>query len=183
MANFQEASKLTDINEGGYSNSIDDHGGETYGGVARNDWPNWQGWSHIDTIKQNYGTTAAIINAHAAKDAVLQSLVQSFYKENFWDVNKLDEQNDQQIGNTVYDFGVNSGVNEAAKTLQECANVKVDGVIGEITINAINALPAENVYILYNAKRRAFYIELSKKPNQAQFLSDWLSRLKPYQTT
>jgi len=37
--------------EGGYSNDIDDAGGETYAGISRNNFPDWYGWTIIDDLK------------------------------------------------------------------------------------------------------------------------------------
>jgi lysozyme family protein len=181
MAQFNEALHLTAINEGGYSNDIHDHGGETYAGIACNFWPNWQGWSHIDTIKENHGTDAETINHWAKQDVVLQSLKVAFYKQNFWDVNRLDEINDQQLADSVYDFGVNSGVSHAAKLLQKAVNIRQDGIIGSNTLFAAN-INSEDVYNHYNELRKEFYEILATHPGQHEFLESWLSRLKPYQT-
>ncbi len=42
----------------------------------------------------------------------------------------------------VFDFGVNSGPSRAIKYAQMVANVKVDGLLGPITLGAINAADA-----------------------------------------
>lgn len=185
MVKFNEAEKLTAINEGGYANNPHDKGGETYAGIARKFWANWAGWKTIDAIKAQFGTSASIINKYAKSDAVLHWQVSSFYKKNFWDVNNLDSVNDQQLANNVYDFGVNSGTGRAAKFLQQAANdtemvkLTVDGAIGPQTIKAINGLNTEEVYHNFNARREAFYRSIAKG-DQAQFLKSWLSRIKPY---
>ena len=107
MARYEIAEAITGRNEGLYANDKDDSGGETYAGIARNHWPKWLGWNRIDFIKANYGKSAATINSYARHDKELTKAISSFYKANFWDVNKLDQFVDQQIANTVYDFGVN----------------------------------------------------------------------------
>ena len=38
--------------EGRYANLVGDTGGETYGGVSRNNHPDWSGWGLIDQAKQ-----------------------------------------------------------------------------------------------------------------------------------
>jgi lysozyme family protein len=182
MANFNEAEHLTGINEGGYSNNQSDHGGETYAGISRNNWPNWQGWYHIDSIKNIHGTDDGTINQWAKQDLILQSLVYSFYKTNFWDVNKLDQLNDQQLADSCYDFGVNSGTIKAAKMIQEASNVISDSIIGQKTIVAINTSKQPDLYNRYNSLREEFYRKLATHPHQAQFLNSWLSRLKPYKS-
>lgn len=185
MAKFEIAESITVRNEGGYANNKADTGGETYAGIARTHWPKWEGWQILDQIKTAYGRTANIINRQAAQNTTLKELISKFYKQNFWDTLKLDTITDQQLANTVYDFGVNSGTGRAAKFLQQAANdtglvnLVIDGAIGPKTIGAINALSALNVYTNYNRRREAFYKSIAKG-NQAQFLKSWLSRLKPY---
>ena len=179
MAKFEIAEKITGRNEGGYANNKADKGGETYAGIARNHWPKWEGWVRIDLIKKTFGNTAKAINANASADPYLNSLISQFYKKNFWDVNKLDLVYDQQVANTVYDFGVNSGTGRAAKFLQEIVGVNADGAIGNITLAAVNKMPAYEVVTAYNKRREAFYRSIAKG-SQAQFLKSWLSRLKPY---
>lgn len=177
MANFNEAYKLTGHNEGGYADNHSDKGGETVQGIARNFWPNWPGWNTIDQVKP--GKTIEQINRYLNSSALFQEMVFNFYRDNFWDVNKLDLINDQQIANSVYDFGVNSGTGRAAKYLQKVAGTTPDGIIGNKTIAAINNADAETLYEDYNDLRRAFYNSIAIG-DQKEFLHSWLSRLTPY---
>ena len=179
MAKFEIAEAITVRNEGGYANNPADTGGETYAGIARNYWPKWGGWTVIDSIKNNYGKSASVINANAKKNSLLHELISKFYKQNFWDVNKLDQICDQQIANTVYDFGVNSGTSRSAKYLQQSAGVEDDGIIGNKTLHAVNSADRKVIYYDFNKRRETFYKSIAKG-NQAQFLKSWLSRLKPY---
>lgn len=175
MANFNEALKITGINEGGWNDTEGDSGGETMLGVSRNNWPAWQGWKIVDEFK-GQPKFISIVNSSQQ----IKNLAKVFYKTNFWDVNKLDQFNDQQLANSVYDFGVNSGTSKAAKILQMAVNVISDGIIGPQTINAVNAAKEPDLYNQYNEMRRLFYENLATHPGQHQFLASWLSRLKPY---
>lgn len=179
MGNFNEAYRLTGHNEGGYSDNPADHGGETDYGIARKFWPAWTGWNIIDLYKKQNGGVHGI-DAYMANNAIMQASIANFYKQNFWDVNKLDLIHDQQIADNVYDFGVNSGTSEAAKVLQLVSGVSQDGIIGNATIAAVNSLDAKSLYDRYNAERVAFYHKLAVNPGQLQFLKSWLSRIKPY---
>lgn len=191
MAKFEIAESITGRNEGGYANDPADKGGETYAGVARNYWPNWQGWKIIDNIKfdlrVNSVVTASRINKAAKANSVLTGLISKFYKQNFWDVNKLDQINDQQLANTVYDFGVNSGTGRAANFLQQSINsqvsldIIVDGNIGPVTISKANSVDPALLHASFNKRREDFYRSIAKG-SQAKFLSNWLSRLKKYKT-
>lgn len=177
MADFLTASKITGGNEGGYANNPDDAGGETFAGVARKFWPSWRGWPIIDEYKANHGLKG--INSLLTNPIMIQA-INKFYKDNFWDVNKLDLVTNQQIANNVYDCGVNSGTGYAAKVLQVASKVTVDGVVGSGTIAAVNAGNPLVIYNSINTQREAKYTLLAKSPGQAQFLKSWLSRLRPY---
>lgn len=179
MANFEEALKTTGRNEGAYANNHADHGGETYAGISRNNWPNWAGWMIVDKVTGYGHPTIHQINDGIKANPDIQSMVDNFYRKNFWDVNKLDLINDQQIANSVYDFGVNSGTGRAAKLLQQAVGVTVDGIIGNHTIAAVNSGNAEKLYTLYNDLRRGFYNSIAVG-DQKKFLHSWLSRLTPY---
>jgi len=192
MAKFETAEAITGRNEGGYANNKADRGGETYAGIARNFWGAWPGWKFIDKYKADWAKSdkklslAQWVNASAkVPTEPVHTLVSAFYKQNFWDVNKLDAFADQQLANSVYDFGVNSGTGRAAQFLQRAANdttlvkLLVDGNIGMKTIDAINTLNQKLVYDNFNKRREAFYRSIATG-NQLQFLNSWLSRLKPY---
>lgn len=187
MADFNTSYKHTSENEGGYANNPADNGGETYMGIARKFWPTWKGWKLIDLIKQQYGTSAAIINKHAGSSQIIQSLVAEFYKTNFWYPNNLHLINDQQLANNVYDFGVNAGIGTAAKRIQRaansvCGNLVVDGKVGNATVLAINKLDGKAVYDAFNIERKAYYDNIiANNPSQAQFRKSWYSRIIPYQ--
>ena len=180
MANFKISEHITGMNEGGYANDKSDRGGETYAGIARNFWQSWKGWKQIDMIKSVYGKSASVINKYAKADLQLHRDISEFYKANFWDVNKLDLFEDQQIADSVYDFGVNSGTVRAAKTLQDVLGVQHDGVIGKMTIGVLNSANFKSVHIAYNCKREVFYQKLATNPSQAKFLRSWMSRLNLY---
>lgn len=190
MAKFEIAEAITGRNEGGYANNPSDTGGETYAGIARKHWPKWDGWVFIDNVKDslrnsNTPLTAKNINKYASLSSRLSVLISQFYKQNFWDVLKLDLVNDQQLANSVYDFGVNSGTGRSAKYLQQAVNnvcgvgLSVDGQIGNKTITEVNKHEAKIIYNVFNKLREDFYRSIAKG-SQSQFLKSWLSRLKPY---
>lgn len=190
MAKFEIANKLTGINEGGYANNLSDRGGETYGGIARNFWGSWAGWKYIDKYKADYAkakldgktklSLAAWINASArVQTEPVRDLVVAFYKKEFWDANKLDQINDQQLANSIYDFGVNSGKGRAVQFLESIFGVIKDGIMDPIVIKLTNAADPEKILTEYNGMRRAAYLSWAKG-DQAQFLTSWLTRLKPY---
>lgn len=199
MGNFLISDELTGIAEGGYANSKKDRGGETMWGIARNFWPYWKGWSKIDKYKADWQRLslsdkrkwpiAKWINASAkVPQEGMDALRTQFYKLNFWNPLNLDLFRDQALCNTVYDFGVNSGTENAADTLQDAYNnirpkgarmIKNDSDIGPETLKAIHSVNPKTLYDEYNRLRRNFYISIAKD-DQADWLKGWLRRLKPY---
>lgn len=187
MAQFIPAFQITMTNEGGYANTPGDSGGETYKGIARNYWPRWTGWPIVDSIK---ATQPASINNALAANESLQSMVQSFYKTNFWNTESLDDLNDQQTANQIFDSAVNMGVGVASKFLQAAINtvnagaVVVDGNIGPKTIAAANAIDGATLYNAVCQQRKAKYDAIiAANPADQKFAHSWYSRITPYQTT
>lgn len=187
MANFDTAYQLTSEHEGGYANVIGDAGGETYKGIARNYWPNWDGWSWVDITKHGLaGTSAQSINNVLSKLPEIEASVKRFYKKHFWDAAKLDSINPQNIANEIYDTGVNFGMSKAIKYLQEAINftrkdveLTVDGIAGTKTIDAVNT--HQNTALLYkvlNILQAEGYIEIIRKnTTQEKFFKGWLNRV------
>jgi lysozyme family protein len=183
MANFKTSFEKTSKVEGGYANHPDDKGGETYRGIARKFFPNWGGWPIVDKAKTEAGFPKNI------PDAELDTYVESFYKAQFWDTLKLDELNNQDIAEELYDTGVNMGTSRAAKIVQEACNllnnrgklyadIEVDGIVGKGTIGCINNHPYPDLlFNLLNMLQAERYIEICRKdPSQEVFMRGWLSQ-------
>jgi lysozyme family protein len=191
LADFEPAFKETMKHEGGYANDPHDHGGETYRGISRKNWRGWDGWPQIDRIVGALVAAAALdddpdrvrqtaflheINAALDKNPDLQGRVREFYKRNFWMPVMQDVQN-QELANWIFDKGVNMGVSRAYKLLQRALHVDQDGVIGPQTRAMLNA--ADPVKLLADCREEAkrFYTQLAlKDPSQSRFLHGWLAR-------
>lgn len=113
MADFKIAFDITNKNEGTYSNDSLDNGGETYCGISRKNFPHWEGWIEIDEYKINVSNFPSCLKLNE----YLPEMIESFYKENFWDKIRGDEIPNQDLANQTYDMSVNSGVHEALKLL------------------------------------------------------------------
>jgi len=185
MAKFATAYDVTRKIEGGYANHPDDKGGETWKGIARNRWPNWEGWKIVDVMK---GKELFPSNLYSAPG--LQTKVESFFRSNFWNINKLDLITNQLIANELFDTGVNMGTKTAAIMLQEALNLlnqrgtsypdlKVDGIIGNKTIQTVNnhSSPSKLLKTL-NILQGAKYISIIKNdPTQETWFNGWLERI------
>ncbi|HEY0089689.1 MAG TPA: glycosyl hydrolase 108 family protein [Candidatus Lokiarchaeia archaeon] len=183
MANYEQGLPIVINNEGGYVNDSTDKGKETYQGISRANWPNWEGWVEIDRIKQQrkIAFNEIILN--------LWPLVKRFYKLNFWDTNKLDQINNQQIANEIFDTGVNMGISKGVKFLQEALNllnknqkeyndIAEDGIIGTITINLTNNHKNQIALLkTINGLQFMKYVEIcDRDKSQEKFFYGWLNR-------
>lgn len=189
MASFKEAYEKTMGHEGGYVNDPTDAGGETYKGVSRKYNPTWLGWSIIDSHKNESN-----FPNNLSSDEELQKLVALFYKEQYWDINKLDRFNNQDIAEEMFDTGVNMGVRRAAKFLQQSlnylnrneflyGNLAVDGFIGDKTINAldqiINDRDEDVLLTMLNVLQGQHYFNyMDDNPSQKKYARGWFRRVK-----
>lgn len=169
MASFQPAIATTELWEGGYSNNPSDSGGETYRGISRNNWPNWDGWELIDTLQ---GQSSFPHNLDSNSD--LQARVVSFYQQNYWHYDGI---NDQTVANKIFDLAVNVGQVHAIKITQMSVGVTQDGVYGPATEAAINATSNGSLLPLIRANAELYHERIAQAfPQDAQFLNGWVRR-------
>lgn len=171
MAEFLPAFEQTMTFEGGYANNPHDHGGETYMGISRKNWPGFDGWAQIDRLKSEKDFPAC-----CDRNADLQRRVREFYQRNFW-TPTMRFIADQQLANWLFDKGVNMGIGRANRLMQQALGVVVDGVMGVKTAAAIKASEPSALLEKCRNEARRFYIKLAADdPSQSRFLRGWLAR-------
>ncbi len=172
MADFTKAFQLMMANEGGYVNDPDDPGGETYKGVARKIHSKWDGWTKIDMMKRQSG-----FPGNLDKDEDLQQDVLHFYRINFWDKIKGDDILNQDVADTIFDFGVNAGVSTSASLAQLVIKAEPDGVIGPKSIATLNAFNVEHFLAAFTVAKIARYVSIVKKrPTSRKYFYGWVLR-------
>lgn len=172
MAEFTKALQLVMAHEGGYGNDPDDPGGETYKGVARKIFSKWDGWIKVDILKRQTG-----FPANLEKDVDLQQDVVDFYRINFWDKMNGDNILNQQVAESIFDFGVNAGVGTSVSLAQMVVQVDPDGVIGPKSIEAINKHDPEHFIAAFTVAKIARYISIVKKrPTSRKYFYGWVCR-------
>jgi lysozyme family protein len=189
MADFSKAYDKTMGHEGGYTNDPTDAGGETYKGISRVYNPSWKGWNIIDAAKVS---SADPFPKGLDKNISLQNSVKDFYKDRYWDVNRLDEFS-QEVAEELFDTGVNMGVGRAGKFVQQALNylnrngslfsdLAVDGAVGPATIGAYKKLQSGDEVILLtmlNVLQGRHYMEyMDKDPRQRKYARGWFKRVK-----
>lgn len=146
--------------EGGYSNHPNDAGGCTMKGVT------------IGTYRQYYGSKKTCEDLKKITDEQWDNI----FIKGYWDKCKANEIHSQSIANLIVDWTYNSGLNGIKQT-QKVLGVTPDGVIGPMTLSAINSYPDQKALFtrLWNA-RDSYYKSIAKGAN-AVFLKGWQRRL------
>lgn len=162
MADFLPAFEKMIRREGGYvlHTVAGDRGGQTYAGIARNAWPQWEAWRAIDD-----GETPPA------------EVVRAFYQAQFWFAIHGDKITDQAIAETIFDFAVNGGVKTASILAQTIVGVTPDGKIGPKTLAAVNAQNPEKFVMAYALAKIARYAAIVRRDrSQQKFLLGWVNR-------
>ena len=167
MANFDLfINKLLRL-EGGYVNHPNDKGGCTNKGI---------------TLPVFRGVYGAGLDCNDLKK-LTDEQAGIIYKKNFWDVCGADKIKNSQVAYLLVDYAVNSGCRTAIKAIQRLLNVEVDGVVGSVTIGAINAYsdPFELHSRLMNVRKNHYEKIVENNPSQKVFLKGWMNRLKEFE--
>ena len=101
-------------------------------------------------------------------------------KEMFWDKWKADEIKNQSIAQLLVDRARITAIS-AIQSPQELLRLKVDGIVGQKTIAAINDYPDQKELFnkLWNRRKKHFE-DIAKSPSKAKFLKGWLNRLNDF---
>ena len=101
-------------------------------------------------------------------------------KKNYWDRWKADQIKSQAIANTVVDWVWGSGA-WGIKIPQRILGLKEDGIVGYITLNAINKAIKEDkegfLKKLYDARYKFLKDITIKNPKLSVFLKGWNNRM------
>lgn len=169
MADFNKAIPHILKWEGGYVNDEDDNGGETYRGISRKNNPNWIGWKKIDTLSPKEGDIFP----------ELEDAVKSYYRVAYWNKIFGDNIKNQDVALFLFDWFVNSGYH-AIEAVQRITNVRVDGVMGNNTVKAINNYPGNLKEALVFERIKFIKNIVKVRPSQKKFLDGWMNRIDSY---
>ena len=85
------------------------------------------------------------------------AMVEEFYRTTYWS-KWLEQFNVQKLANSVFDMMINAGPSVAVQLLQRMVGVDQDGILGPITVSAVNRASPKNVVADY-AKVRCLYYD------------------------
>lgn len=139
MNYFDQAFDKLISHEGGYVNDPRDPGGETKFGISKRSYPD------VDIANLKLEQAKAI------------------YLRDYWQRARCDELTlvEPSLAFQVFDTAVNSGIGQAIRLLQRALGVADDGVMGPLTIAAINRTDAEGLIARFNGQRLEFMTKLS----------------------
>jgi lysozyme family protein len=114
----------------------------------------------------------------------LDELIDTFYYENFYSKCNAEKVDSMLIAAHLYDHAVNGGIGTASKLLQQAVNkvykasIKVDGVIGNVTLGYVNGSKTKELEAEMINQRNANYKGIVKThPSYSKFLNGWLNRV------
>ncbi|VEI45168.1 Predicted lysozyme (DUF847) [Actinobacillus equuli] len=125
--------------EGGYVNDPHDAGGETNWGITKR------------TAQEN-GYTGSM-------RSMTREQAFHIYEKAFWQRYNCDKLS-PAVAFQFFDATVNHGGGNASRMLQRAVDVVDDGVVGKITLSAVNRMPISDFILKFNAQRIKFYTKL-----------------------
>lgn len=143
---------------------VPDPGGAAIAGINSRAWPT--AYANIARLPQMQRASA----------------VANFYQTEFWNVMRLGGLESQDLANRVLDCGVNCGLYTATRMLQSAANtlgatLSVDGLLGPVSLEAINGIEPERMLATYRQARVARYEKIAAaNPADRVYLPAWKAR-------
>jgi putative secretion activating protein len=149
--------------EGGYTDDKNDRGGKTTWGITEEE-------------ARDFGYTGDMRN-------LTKDFAKNIYLKKYYLGNKLDKVKNDKVALSIFDWAVNSGrrgIKKAQIVANKFgANLVIDGIVGNKTLEAINGINPEAFLKEYHEIQRIFYKNLAaKNPSQEEFLKGWLNRVK-----
>ena len=155
--NFEKSLELVLQHEMGYVHHPLDPGGRTNLGVTQRVWEDYVGHKVDEQTMRN----------------LTKELVAPLYRKEYWDAVHGD-QLPSGADYLAFDFAVNAGAFRSIKTIQRALNITADGVIGPVTVKAIQDTNAEDFINSFSAAKESFYRGLSNFPT---FGRGWFNRV------
>ena len=150
--------------EGGYSNDENDKGGKTKFGI-------------IEEEARDFGYKGNMQD-------LTKDFAKNIYLKKYYLGNKLDKVINDKVALSICDWAVNSGRNgtknaQIAINQLTNANLDVDGIIGNKTLDALNSVDPEKFLEVYHNLQRIYYkgkVEANK--TQERFFDGWINRVQ-----
>ena len=150
--------------EGGFTDDENDRGGKT-------------NWGITEEEAREFGYTGDMRN-------LTKDFAKNIYLKKYYLGNKLDKVVNDKVALSICDWAVNSGRNgtknaQIAINQLTNANLDVDGIIGNKTLDALNSVDPEKFLEVYHNLQRIYYrSKIEADSTQERFLTGWLNRIE-----
>jgi len=153
--------------EGGFSDKSADKGGATMNGVT---------YDTFCAFRKEKGLPVPTIDD---LKKISEPEWTEILKKKYWDYWQADNINSQAIANILVDWAFNSGAVTSIKSFQSLAGLKVDGVVGPITLGYINGHKDQTDLFnrIWTARKDFFTNIVKNNSTQLIFINGWLNRL------
>ena len=156
--------------EGGYVNDPDDLGGATNKGVCFRTYKLYRSRKGLPQ--------PTIEELKNISDDEFTDILKSMY----WDACRADKIQSQGVANAIVDWAWHSGTTTAAKEIQKVLGVSSDGIIGNITLSAINSQSPLPLFGKIKAARIKYIERIFKsRPENQKFYRGWMNRINDLQ--
>ncbi len=163
MADWEKIYSKTLKFEGGFQDDPKDKGNWTGGQVG------------LGILKgTKYGISAASYPNLDIKNITVEQAIE-IYRRDFWQAMHLAGIDSNRIAWKTFDIAINCGPETAAKILQRSVGVEPDGIIGNITLSAVNL--SDQNQVLHNLVHWQQHHYLSiRNPMNDKFFKGWMLR-------
>ena len=161
MANHKILAPFILSHEGEFSNDKNDPGGATMKGVT------------LATFRSIYGQGKTVNDLKK----ITTEQWNNIFKKYYWDKCKADLIDNQSVANMLVDFAWHSGVGTAVSIIQKIVGVAADGIMGRVTIGAINNFWRCNVSV-FDSLKAARMRYLKGRKNWNAFKNGWTTRVE-----
>lgn len=156
-AKFKNCLRLTLGSEGGNDDDPDDTGGRTGQGITQSEYSGW--------LEAKGRPNADVFDIKPADRDQL-------YNDLYWTAVSGDKL-PLPVAFLVFDAGVLSGVGHSRRLAQRVVGVRQDGILGPISIAALNAVDRETFIRRFTALRLEY---LKGRPTAWKYLDGWTNR-------
>lgn len=150
--------------EGEYSNDKHDKGGKTKYGITEEDARDFGYKGDMQDLTMDFA--------------------KNIYLKKYYLGNKLDKVANDKVALSICDWAVNSGKNgiknaQIAINQLTNANLDIDGIIGNKTLEALSTVDPEKFLEVYHNLQRIYYrSKVADDKTQENFLAGWLNRVQ-----
>jgi len=149
----------------------------TVAGIYKSAHPNWVGWDAVAIEMHNAGMDIEKASQALYRSYTFTNMVKDFYKAYFWLKMKLDQVVSQKIADELFTFGVNAGTKNAIRKAQKVVGEVQDGIIGPMTIKALNAYDEHLFDMQFDEVEKQYYASIiERKPSFKIFENGWNNR-------